>query len=152
MTARISANEAMGAMETNQRQNGGQFNSELEVEHFAKWNIKFVAFASVLDFPALKRCFRLKRFVVLRNETRESLICSGRLAERAKANTAVTKTNFMFHLTKCPTSSSKFTRVNKNTLLSCLLKSICFREFHLGAVFQVKPLAGRLSLVPAKRQ
>ena len=54
-------------------------NSELEVEHFAKGNIKFVLVTAVLFFAFSQGKVCVEQFCCMKGKTREKFVCKGRL-------------------------------------------------------------------------
>ena len=54
-------------------------NFELEVEHFAKRNIKFVFVAVVLFFAFSQGKVPVEKFCFMKGKTREKFVCEGRL-------------------------------------------------------------------------
>ena len=54
-------------------------NFELEVEHFAKGNMKFVFVAAVLFFAFSQGKVPVEIFCFMKGKTREKFVCEGRL-------------------------------------------------------------------------
>ena len=55
------------------------FNPELEVEHFAKGNMKFIFVVAVLFFAFSQGKVPVEKVCCMKGKTREKFVCKGRL-------------------------------------------------------------------------